>query len=209
MNAASIAWRIRTDRLLLRGWRESDAPALSQVILENFEHLHPWMPWAGDHEQQSVEAKLKFIRTSRGEFLKGKTLGFAIFGADERGLLGSVGLHARIGSGAREIGYWIARDHLRRGLATEAAGALTRLAFEQFRVRLVEIHCDPTNEPSSGVARRLGFALRTTMRNCVPRPGMSPRDNMMWMLHRDQFADSEAARIFIRVDRGDHMQPIA
>src|SRR6186997_905987 len=35
---------IRTDRLVLRPWREEDAVALCPILESNFEHLGPWIP---------------------------------------------------------------------------------------------------------------------------------------------------------------------
>jgi RimJ/RimL family protein N-acetyltransferase len=195
VTAGTIASCLRTNRLLLRPWRESDAAVLSRAVLANFEHLRPWMPWASDPAEQSEAAKLTFIRKSQREFTLGKSMGFAVFDAEERDLLGAVGLHARIGSGAREIGYWIDKDHARQGLATEAAGALTRLAFEHLHMRFMEIHCDPGNEPSAGVARKLGYTLCVTIRKCVPRPEVAPRDSCIWRLRRAEFPKSAAASV--------------
>jgi RimJ/RimL family protein N-acetyltransferase len=183
---------IRTARLFIRCWLESDAEPLSRAILHDLEYLRPWMPWAGDAEQQTPQAKLKFIRRNRREFARGSTLGFVILDAAGQHILGSVGMHARIGEGAREIGYWIARDHAGQGLATEAAGALAKIGFNHMRLRRMEIHCDPRNEPSAGVARHLGFQLQTIMRNCVPRAGVSPRDNMVWAMPSADFDRSPA-----------------
>jgi len=58
-------------------------------------------------------------------------------------VLGSTGLHTRVGAGAREIGYWIHQDYINQGLATEATAALTKVAFAIDQVTRIEIHCDP------------------------------------------------------------------
>jgi RimJ/RimL family protein N-acetyltransferase len=188
---------IHTARLLIRCWLESDAEPLSRAILHDLEYLRPWMPWAADSQQQTPQEKLKFIRRNRREFACGSSLGFAILDAAGQHMLGSVGMHARIGEGAREIGYWIAKDHTGRGLATEAAGALTKIGFNHMRLRRMEIHCDPSNESSAGVARHLGFQLQTIIRNCVPRAAVSPRDNMVWAMPRADFDRSPAHELNI------------
>lgn len=185
-----LPFTIRTPRLVLRCWRESDAAPLSQVILANLDYLRPWMPWAVDPQQQTPEAKLEFIRKNRREFTRGGTMGFVILDPRETDILGAVGMHARIGSGAREIGYWIHKDHADRGLATEAAGAMTKIGFAHMRLRRMEIHCDPVNGPSAGVAKRLGFSLQTVIRNSVPRANVSPRDDMVWAMRRPAFDNS-------------------
>ncbi len=61
--------------------------------------------------------------------------------------------------GAVEIGYAVLAEHRRRGLATEAAGALVRHAFGHPGVRLVRAETLPELVPSIGVLEKLGFAL--------------------------------------------------
>ena len=200
MSIETAALRIRTPRLLLRIWRESDAAALSRTILDNFEHLRPWFPWAEDRPQQDEKSKLEFIRKSRRESLRGKSIGFAIFDRDEAHLLGAIGLNARIGSGAREIGYWLHKDHCKQGLTTEAAAALTRLCFERLGMRFMEIHCDPANRPSAAVARKLGYSLRADIRHCVPREAIAPRDSQVWMMHQRDWLATPAASVTMQLE---------
>ena len=64
-----------------------------------------------------------------------------------------------------EIGYWTHTDHLRQGIATEMAGALTRAAFEIGRMRWVEIRCASKNIASAGVPAKLGFTHEATLRD--------------------------------------------
>jgi len=73
------------------------------------------------------------------------------------------GFHPRAGEGGIEIGYWVHVDHLRQGYATEAAGALTRVAFEIARLRWVEIRCASKNVASAGIPKKLGFAHEATL----------------------------------------------
>jgi RimJ/RimL family protein N-acetyltransferase len=58
-----------------------------------------------------------------------------------------------------EIGYWVHADHLRRGIATEAARALTEVAFGVDGIERVEIHHDRANVRSRAVPARLGFTF--------------------------------------------------
>ncbi len=83
-------------------------------------------------------------------------------------LVGSSGLHRRIGPGGLEIGYWIHPRHLRRGLATEVARQLTDRAFADPSVDRVEIHHDRANAASGGVPAKLGFELVGETRPASP-----------------------------------------
>jgi Acetyltransferase (GNAT) domain len=58
-----------------------------------------------------------------------------------------------------EIGYWLAVGHTGRGLATRAAEALTRIAFDAPEVERVEIRCESENEASARIPQRLGYRV--------------------------------------------------
>ncbi len=58
-----------------------------------------------------------------------------------------------------EIGYWVHRDFLRRGVATEASRLLRDAALEAEGIEHVQIHCDRANAASNAVPERLGFTL--------------------------------------------------
>jgi RimJ/RimL family protein N-acetyltransferase len=139
----------RTARLLLRPGFSEDAPALAaaiadEAIVRNLTHA-PWPFRTRDAEallarpnDPVLPSLLIFERTS---------------GAPQ--LVGSCGL-ARRPSGAVEMGYWIARAHWGRGLATEACGALIDIA------RAVGLACVEgshfLDNPASGqVLEKLGF----------------------------------------------------
>lgn len=80
--------------------------------------------------------------------------------------LGQVGvLEQDLGDGTTdtEVGYLIARPHWRQGLASEAACACRDWAFAHLeRQRLISL-IRPENEPSQGVARKMGMSLERTI----------------------------------------------
>jgi RimJ/RimL family protein N-acetyltransferase len=98
-----------------------------------------------------------------------------------------------LGPNAREIGYWIRADHLRQGYATEAAAALTRVAFEVDGIDRVEIHCSPKNLASAGVPRKLGFTHEATLRRQGSIKNGQPDDSMIWTVHVDEYPLSAPA----------------
>jgi RimJ/RimL family protein N-acetyltransferase len=150
------------------------------------------MPWA-HHEPESLDAKVQRLRSFRAEFDLDRDYIYGIFDSDEIVVLGGTGLHKRIGEGAREIGYWIHQHHVGRGYATEAAAALTRVAFEVDLVRRVEIRCDPTNDRSIAVPRKLGFTHEGTLRKNSITPDGELRDTMIWSLIGGEYPRSSAA----------------
>lgn len=189
---ASPAYRIQTARLVLRCWQPADAPLLKAAIDASLDHLRPWMPWAED-EPTDLQAKIELLRRFRGDFDLDRDYVYGIFGSSEREVLGSSGLHTRLGEDALEIGYWIRADQINRGLATEAAAALTRVAFEVKQVRRVEIHNDPGNVRSAAVPRKLGFSHGATLPDDAVTGDGQARDTIIWTLFSKNYAGSIAA----------------
>ncbi len=75
------------------------------------------------------------------------------------GVVGSAGMGERAAElgGGPEIGYWIARDYWGHGFATEAAGAVLKIARTLGHRRVSAGHF--IDNPASGrVLRKLGFA---------------------------------------------------
>lgn len=159
MTPRGPAYRIVTERLVVRCWEPSDAPLLKEAIDSSLDHLRPWMPWAR-HEPQTLAEKVELLREFRGQFDLGADSVYAIFDAVEERVLGGTGLHPRVGADGLEIGYWIRADAVGRGYATEATAALTRVAFEVAVVGRVEIRCAPANRASAAIPSKLGYALR-------------------------------------------------
>lgn len=139
----------RTPRLLLRpGWAE-DAPALAAAMADEtiVRHLSS-APWP--FRLRDAEA---FLAQPRDPVLP-SLLAFERTRAEPR-LVGACGLGRRP-SGAVELGYWIARSHWGRGLATEACRALIEIARTLGLDRLEGSHF--VDNPASGrVLEKLGF----------------------------------------------------
>jgi RimJ/RimL family protein N-acetyltransferase len=183
-------YRIVSERLVLRCWEPRDAPLLKDAVDSSIEHLLPWMPWAV-HEPQSLQEKVDLLRQFRGNFDLGKDFVYGIFAADESEAVGGTGLHTRIGDQAYEIGYWIRASRAGAGVATEATAALTRVAFELTDVERIEIRCDPANERSRAIPRKLGYTEEATLRRRLNYP--EPRDVVVYSLFREDFGSSPAA----------------
>jgi RimJ/RimL family protein N-acetyltransferase len=188
----SPAYRIVTARTVLRCWNPEDAPLLKAATDASVEHLRPWMPWAADHPRP-VEATVNLLRRFRGQFDLGQDFVYGIFDRDEKQVLGGSGLHTRLGEGVLEIGYWVHAEHINRGIATEIAAALTRVAFEVNKVRRVEIHCVRENVRSAAVPRKLGYIHEATLAKRTELDG-ALRDMMIWSLFEDAYPASPAAR---------------
>jgi ribosomal-protein-serine acetyltransferase len=146
--------RIEAAGLLLRRWQVDDAEVLQQAIAESADHLRPWMRWLAD-EPMTLKQRRELIARWEKEWSEGGDVYLGVF-VDGR-IAGGCGLHRRRGAGALEIGYWIHRAFLRRGIATEVARVLTDTALAVPRVTRVEIHHDKANSASAAIPRQLGY----------------------------------------------------
>ena len=139
----------RTPRLLLRPGFTEDAPALAAAIADKaiVSNLAT-VPWP--YRMRDAEA---FLASPRDPLLPS----FLIFERTEAEprLVGSCGLGRRP-SGSVELGYWIARSHWGRGIATEACTALVDIARTLGLASLEGSHF--TDNPASArVLEKLGF----------------------------------------------------
>jgi RimJ/RimL family protein N-acetyltransferase len=186
-------YRVVTERLVQRCWAPRDAPGLKAAIDESLEHLRAFMPWAYD-EPTELPDMAERLQGFRADFDRGEGFVYGIL--DRAGeVAGGSGLHRRVGDGALEIGYWIHVARIRRGLATEAVSALTRVAFDVCGAERVEVHVDPRNAPSLAVARRLGYAEEATLRRRLPPcpPGAPRGDVTIFSLLDEEYRASPLA----------------
>jgi RimJ/RimL family protein N-acetyltransferase len=186
--------RVLTERLLLRVWEPDDAAVLKEAVDSSLDHLRVFMDWAWGAPEPVGETR-KRLRMFRDAFRHGEDWIYGIFDRDGSTVLGGTGLHRRVGPDALEIGYWIRASRVREGLATEAAAACTRLAFEACGAARVEIHVDPENTGSLAVAERLGYVREARLRKRLPpiKPGEPRRDEVIFSLLDEEYPGSPAA----------------
>jgi RimJ/RimL family protein N-acetyltransferase len=166
---------INAGELMLRRAVVDDADALAQAVLESLEHLRPWMPWATPEAATATAQRDRLARATWGP----DDYGYLMV-ADSSDIVGGCGLHRRLGPRALEIGYWVHVEHLRRGHAKAAAGALTRAALAVPGVERVEIHCDQANIASSAVPARLGYRLDRLEDHPIDSPAQTGKF-MIWV----------------------------
>ena len=191
------AYRFETERLSARCWSPEDAPAYRAALDDNDQHLRPYIPWMRD-EPMSLEGTVAKLRRWRALFDSDGDYRYGLFDRATGRIAGDCALLTRAGAGALEVGYWIDRHLVGRGLATEAAGALVRIAFEIQKVKRVELHHSAENAPSAAVPRKLGFTLDATMRRRAHDSDDVVRDLTTWSLFADEYATSPAHALALR-----------
>ncbi len=196
-NISNPAYRIETQRLVVRCYQPSDAQLLANSVTESLEHLKPWMPWA-HNEPEPFQKKIDRLKRARGNFDLGRDYTYGLFNIEENKLIGGTGLHTRLGEQELEIGYWIHKDYIKQGYAAEATSALIKTAFEIIKIHRIEIHCDPANIASASVPRKLGFTHEGTLRAKMFFLDHW-RDTMIWGLLETEYANSPASKAQIKV----------
>lgn len=143
--------------------QEEHAEKLFELTDQNRDHLRQWLPWLDF--TQSVEDTRKFIHTTIKQQQQGRGPQFAIF---HRGKMCGVNgfhpiekLHKSVG-----LGYWLAKSHLGKGIVTKTSRLLLKIAYEEYFLHKVELHCAEENKNSRAVAERLGFTYEATIRDC-------------------------------------------
>jgi RimJ/RimL family protein N-acetyltransferase len=200
--------------VVLRRMQPDDAGNLATVVGESLEHLRPWMPWA-TKEAADHRAQLARINEAAELWETGTDYIYGIFAAqgpdgrasgpggdraddedagDEDGaLVGTIGLHRRVGEDIAEIGYWIAAGQTRRGYGTAAARAVTSIAVALPGVRQVQIHCDEANVASAGIPRKLGYRLDRIEPHEPEAPGEQGH-RMIWVWDSPGRDEQDGAR---------------
>ena len=168
------------DRVLVR-MTLAHGPELVAAVNASLPHLRPWMPWA--QEPATTESIGTFLGNATTQWEGFEEFQYLIRQDPAGPVIGCCGLHARVGVGALEIGYWVHVDHIGRGVATAAAGGLTDAALRLRGIERVEIHCDATNTRSAAIPPKLGYRLDRV----ETRPPASPGETdaqMVWVRDR-------------------------
>jgi RimJ/RimL family protein N-acetyltransferase len=160
----------------LRRYRTDDLDSLYAAIEESRDHLRPFLPWADEARAEFAA----FVTEAIQQWVSGTDRNFVIADVETGDQLGGCGLHARVGDGGLEIGYWLRSGATGRGIVTAAARALTDAAMALGDITRVEIHCDEANVRSAAVARRLGYRLARIEPDRIVAPAETGR-SMIWV----------------------------
>jgi RimJ/RimL family protein N-acetyltransferase len=146
---------IRTERLILRAPRLSDAEAAyARRSLPEVARYQDWiMPYTRERAEQSMARVAAMDGPSVDQ---GWTITVVDAAAPER-ILGDLAVQLRWGGRTGYFGYTFHPDHWGRGYATEASQALVRYLFDELGVSRIESSLHPDNPPSARVLEACGL----------------------------------------------------
>lgn len=159
---------IKTERILIRPVRISDAPLMHDAMKGSFPILKEWMPWA----QSLASLRDTEVYLAHGERIWSSAAQEAleqplqIMDVADRFYIGATGIKpANLMIPSFEIGYWVNQPYAGKGLITEAMNVLTRYLMQVLKAKRVEINCEENNVRSAKVAIRLNYELEGKLKN--------------------------------------------
>jgi RimJ/RimL family protein N-acetyltransferase len=160
-------------QLVLRPWREEDAPAIWAVAPDP-----ALQRWNGSGFGSPAEVQQRLARLV--DWSGGDHASWAV--TDPAGaLLGSVSLHSvNRERGDAQLGYWTVPAARGRGLAARAADAVCRWAFPAVGIDRVELFHAVENVASGRVAAKAGFTLEGRLRRSFRYGDGVKHDELLW-----------------------------
>lgn len=155
---------LKTERLILRPWKESDAQSLYEYAKD------PDVgPIAGWPPHKSVEESLNVIR----DVFNGAEC-YAICEKENNKAIGAIELKLNGQTDKEdecELGYWLGKPFWGRGYMPEAVKELIRHGFEDLKMSVIWCGYYDGNNKSKRVQEKVGFAYHHTCQE-VPVPYM-------------------------------------
>lgn len=145
------------DVVALRRWRAADVPQLVAACLDP-----DTLRWTTVPAGYDEAAAREFLRASEQRWASGESYDAAVVdAADDARVLGSIALIVFDATREQcEIGYFIAPDARRRGVAVRAVRLLSAWGFAQLPpLRRIELIPFAGNDASVRVAERAGYRL--------------------------------------------------
>lgn len=185
VNAQAV---LRTERLVLRPFGAEDAPRV-QVLVDDPDIARNTLTIPHPYPAGMAAT---WISGHAGAWEEGRAGVWAVCLADGGALVGAAGLHLERAHRRAEIGYWVAREHWGRGIATEAVRALVDHAFDELELERLFAHHFPWNPASGRVMEKAGMRREGVLRGHVWKDGR-PEDNVLYGLARADREDAGSA----------------
>ena len=158
------------ERVLLRRPRATDEKQWVALRSRNRRFLARWEPRSSEGVDRFSAAAFRILlKRARA---RNRLVGFVCL-RETGEIIGMVTLNEFVRGAFQSatMGYWIAREHARQGLMTEAVGLMLRHAFTTLKLHRVEANMMPRNTPSRSLARASGMRYEGTAKRYLQIAG--------------------------------------
>ena len=149
---------LETENLRLSVLRKSEAPRISEYLLNNME-FHRKFSQTHTDDYFTVSTQKKYLAYDCNSFLEGSLVPFWISIKGDEKVIGRVSFFnfAFGGMMSCACGYHLDKDHTGRGYMTEALRGAMAFVFDEYKLHRIEAFIVPENTPSINLVKRLGF----------------------------------------------------
>lgn len=156
----------------IRKMNASDAQGLYEAIIESIDHVSEWMTWCtSDYALEEAE---DWTASAEDKWVDGTEYRFLAISKDTKEILGCFGIgHVHPERKSGDLGYWVRKTALGKGVAKKASRLVTKYAFDELGFQRIEVCVLPENTHSIAVAESLGGTFEGTFRNKLIHDGVS------------------------------------
>ena len=161
---------IQTPRLKLQMPKAGFGGNLHEAITDGYEDYVKWLNWP--QNIPLAETLEEECRRHHADFILREFIRYLIIEKETDEIVGRCAFpsfQANWMIPQFGISYFIRKSKRTNGYATEAAHAMSLLAFKVFGAKKLEIYCDAENIASSKVPLKLGFKLEYVQKGGWPR----------------------------------------
>jgi RimJ/RimL family protein N-acetyltransferase len=152
-------------RFHLRRYQSYDAPAVLRLVDRNRERLVRNFPELAQRMKTGEEASA-YVGATDKQWRDGVAFVYGIWTLSAGTLIGQIRVKNIVWNvPSAELSYFVDKDWLRRGVATEAIGAVLRESFEASGFKRIYARVIGANEESLALARRLKLQHEGVQRN--------------------------------------------
>lgn len=175
-----------TDRLYIREYKKSDLDAYVHVVRQPEIYATTYgIP--REYSRMMGRINLKFIKRNR---IMGTALEYAVLLRENNRYIGNVGLiNISHDHNRADISYFIDKDYMNKGYATEAAAVMLNFGFEGLGYHKISGVCMSANTASRRVMEKLGMTYEGTLREDLYKDGIYYDIDRLSILRSEYFTN--------------------
>lgn len=158
-----------TERLFIREYKKSDTDSFLRVIRQPEIYATTY----GIPQNYSRLRAEWWLRTVRANAKENIAYEFGVFLRDTNRYIGNVGLiNVSFEHNRADISYYIDKDYMNKGYATEASKAMLEYGFGRYGFHKIQGVCMSCNPASRRVMEKLGMKFEGTLREDLLKDGI-------------------------------------